>query len=158
MTQIIRASQVRIRDFSCDSKCSVRHCGACLVKKEDITKEMRNLPAYYESGPYLGAYIPENFCRGLAAKYLFPEPEETLFSRFKCVQYACGHIELQSDGNHRMCVLQKLDQLIEVEMKQYDGVCTDCETKMHKKAAEEEAPKKYRGWMDFLRRWIRNVG
>lgn len=131
MKRTIQASEVVIRKMS-GRKCDKMHSGLCPIMKDQITKEMIDLPYWDDSG----VYIPEDFCRGLAAKYLFSEFErEQLFAGFKCVRYKCGHIRMRSDMNHRMCILAHLNELVEVELTESADLCTNCENqKMHLKS------------------------
>lgn len=74
-------------------------------------------------------YIPENFCRVLAALYLYsPEKKKELFSDsgWRCVEYKCGHIRMLNDCNHRMCVLAHLGESIEVGYTETDCYCSEC--------------------------------
>ncbi len=126
--KIISAKEVSIRKFN-DGKCNLVYNGECIFDrfpKNLITKEDADLP-YFD-----GTYIPENFCKGLAAKYLYSsEQKKQLFSGdgWRCVEYKCGHIRMSSDCNHRMCVLAHLGELIEVEYKKSDSYCTECNKK-----------------------------
>lgn len=123
MKTYIRASDVTIREMS-GRKCDKIYSGQCPIQKGSISRDMIDLP-YFDSDGY---YIPEDFCKGLAAKYLFSESDrQKLFTGFKCVKHKCGHIRMHSGMNHRMCVLGHLDEIVEVELEEYDGPCIDCE-------------------------------
>lgn len=136
MVDIIKARDITIRCMDDDVKCAKNVYGHCCVKIEDITSDMVFLPYWNEKSC---SYIPENFCKGLAAKYLFSEADrQNLFTNFKCVRYRCGHIRMRSDMNHRMCVLAHLDKMAKVDLEECEDMCSDCDNTNIQKARKGE--------------------
>ncbi len=117
----IEANKVTIRQMS-GRKCHKVYSGDCKIVRDQITPQMLDIPEIDENG----FYNPDDFCRGLAAKYLYCE-DKSIFRSLKCTQYSCGHIYMQGDGNHRMCILKHLGESIEVEIEYYDSPCSECE-------------------------------
>ncbi len=120
--ETINASEVVVRKFS-GRKCNLENTKNCPIKKDNISPDMLEL--VYKDDNY--CYIPENFCLGLAAKYLFKK-DQTLFNprTLRCIKYSCGHIFKSSDGNHRMCILKHLNEKVEVEMIIINSLCPNC--------------------------------
>lgn len=81
--KIISAKEVSIRKFN-DGKCNLVYNGECIFDrfpKNLITKEDADLPFFD------GTYIPENFCKGLAAKYLYSSEQKN-----NCFQVMVGDV------------------------------------------------------------------
>lgn len=121
-TEMVDARDVIVREMS-GRKCQYVKSDQCPVVRELITRDMIDW-SYLDSH---GCYIAENFCKVLAAKYLF-DPECDLFGPFemRCYRYACGHYEKRSDGHHRMCVLKHLGESVPAMITDVEGLCSAC--------------------------------
>lgn len=120
--ETISAKKVIVRNFS-GRKCELYNTNQCPVQKYHIQPSMVDLD--YIDDEY--CYIPENFCLGLAAKYLYKQNQDLFNPQIlRCIKYSCGHIFKSGDGNHRMCVLKQLNEEIVVEMIVEDSLCPNC--------------------------------
>ena len=124
-TEMVDARDVIVRKMS-GRKCQYAKSGQCPVIRDLITSDMIDLP-YYRTDHLYGCYISENFCKSLAAKYLF-DSECELFNphEMQCYRYTCGHYKKRSDGHHRMCVLKHLGVSVPAMITDVEYPCSAC--------------------------------